>query len=167
MVVTRLQASFQSKPLQTPKTGVFSCSPTRCDGHTFCESVAMGRMTSRPEDMIDLVTSMEPEWPASQYDTLTRNCCHFSDALCVKLGVGHIPRWVMNLASAGDAVVNGGSCCSRGAPPFSTIMSCCGSDAMSNVNLETEVLVDAMPALHATGPDLRDTSRKRPLDARL
>ena len=35
---------------------------------------------------------------------LRHNCCHFSDALCIKLGLGPIPAWVHSLADAGAAL---------------------------------------------------------------
>ncbi|KAH8055928.1 PPPDE putative peptidase domain-containing protein [Aureococcus anophagefferens] len=37
-------------------------------------------------------------WQGNTYALLTRNCCHFCDALCAELGVGPIPAWVNGLA---------------------------------------------------------------------
>merc|ERR1719433_2358201 len=43
-------------------------------------------------------------WTGDAYDYLEQNCCHFSDALALALGVGSIPLWVLNLAKAGSVV---------------------------------------------------------------
>merc|ERR1719401_1782300 len=47
------------------------------------------------------------QWRGEDYDLLRHNCCHFADALCVALGVGHIPFWVTNLAGAGASLEHG------------------------------------------------------------
>jgi len=39
------------------------------------------------------------------YNVLTRNCHHFSNAFCVRLGVGSIPTWINDLADTGAATV--------------------------------------------------------------
>ena len=51
-----------------------------------------------------IITRFMEEWPGTGYDLLRRNCCSFSDALCVALGVGPIPTWVHRLADAGAAL---------------------------------------------------------------
>eukprot|EP00928_Gymnodinium_smaydae_P045486 TRINITY_DN30317_c0_g1_i1.p1 TRINITY_DN30317_c0_g1~~TRINITY_DN30317_c0_g1_i1.p1 ORF type:complete len:908 (-),score=192.40 TRINITY_DN30317_c0_g1_i1:106-2472(-) len=48
-----------------------------------------------------LIDALAVEWPAHTYDLLRHNCCHFSDELCQRLGVGHVPAWVVNLAGVG------------------------------------------------------------------
>ena len=35
---------------------------------------------------------------------MSKNCCSFSDAFAVQLGVGRIPAWVHRLADAGKAL---------------------------------------------------------------
>ena len=47
---------------------------------------------------------MSKVWRGREYNLLRRNCCHFSDALCVRMGVGPIPTWVHRLADAGAAL---------------------------------------------------------------
>lgn len=84
--------------------GIFCCTPKKCDGHSFCTDVLMGHTFLSEEDMIMLLGKMESNWPICGYDILKRNCCHFSSEFCRRLGVGDIPRWVVNMANAGAAV---------------------------------------------------------------
>eukprot|EP00449_Zooxanthella_nutricula_P005220 CAMPEP_0198503816 /NCGR_PEP_ID=MMETSP1462-20131121/10124_1 /TAXON_ID=1333877 /ORGANISM="Brandtodinium nutriculum, Strain RCC3387" /LENGTH=126 /DNA_ID=CAMNT_0044232953 /DNA_START=362 /DNA_END=740 /DNA_ORIENTATION=+ len=51
-----------------------------------------------------LIDLLEREWPVVAYDVINFNCCHFSDEFCMRLGVGGVPYWVMNLAGVGAAV---------------------------------------------------------------
>merc|ERR1712224_741344 len=59
------------------------------------------------EDVKLLLEQLGSEWPGASYDLLRRNCCHFCDDFCQKLGVGPIPQWVTNLAGAGATVDDG------------------------------------------------------------
>uniref|UniRef100_A0A7S1RYM5 PPPDE domain-containing protein n=1 Tax=Alexandrium catenella TaxID=2925 RepID=A0A7S1RYM5_ALECA len=81
--------------------GVFACKPRQCTGHTYHESVYMGA-TSYPRYIVALIIQMaKEEWSAEGYHLLTHNCCHFCADLCLRLGVGRVPGWVLNLARAG------------------------------------------------------------------
>eukprot|EP00929_Paragymnodinium_shiwhaense_P053056 TRINITY_DN26566_c0_g2_i3.p2 TRINITY_DN26566_c0_g2~~TRINITY_DN26566_c0_g2_i3.p2 ORF type:complete len:226 (-),score=63.81 TRINITY_DN26566_c0_g2_i3:126-803(-) len=88
-------------------SGVFRCMPTTCPGHSFRESVSMGEVDLNPDEVFRLVTRMSETWLGTDYDLLRHNCCHFADALCLELGLGHIPPWILNLAGAGASVANG------------------------------------------------------------
>ena len=44
---------------------------------------------------------MKPEWMGPTYDLLRKNCCYFSEAFAVRLGVGYLPKWVNHLAHVG------------------------------------------------------------------
>jgi len=97
--------SFKSEP---HGTGVESCGPKRCVAHSYSESLDMGRTPLSKAEVMDVVFTLMKEWPGSSYDSLRRNCCHFSDELCVRLGVGHIPPWITHLASAASALLDAG-----------------------------------------------------------
>lgn len=88
-------------------SGVFSCTPGECGGHAYREAVSMGETSLGEEDVMILLSTLAQDWQGSDYDILRRNCCHFSDALCRQLQVGHIPGWVTNLAGAGAKVEAG------------------------------------------------------------
>jgi hypothetical protein len=88
-------------------TGVFSNPPKECSMHTYRESVPMGETKLSEEEVGKLIKEMQDAWPGEDYDLLRHNCCTFSDALCVKLGVGNAPKWVTNLAGAGATLEDG------------------------------------------------------------
>mmetsp|Transcript_56143 Transcript_56143/g.180181 ORF Transcript_56143/g.180181 Transcript_56143/m.180181 type:complete len:327 (+) Transcript_56143:66-1046(+) len=106
-------------------SGVFHCRPRLCDGHRYCETVRMGKTPTPEHEVEDLIQLLSSHWPVVAYDTLTRNCCHFCNEFCQRLGVGSIPKRVMNLASAGAAIAaSGDTTCCR-----SVAEQCCGSGA--------------------------------------
>ncbi|CAK9079713.1 DeSI-like protein At4g17486 [Durusdinium trenchii] len=82
-------------------TGIFHCPPRGCDAHSYREPVDMGTTTMTKQDVKLLIEKLKPEWKGDDYDLLRRNCCHFSDALCISLGVGPLPGWVTSLAGVG------------------------------------------------------------------
>lgn len=110
-------------------TGIFCCQPRHCEGHCYSESIPMGTTAMTEGEVLSLVSLLKKDWPAHAYSTLCKNCCHFGDELCQRLGVGSIPRWVMNLAGAGAAVVNAGDtvCCRTMAGQTARSMLCCGA----------------------------------------
>ncbi|CAK0863589.1 unnamed protein product [Prorocentrum cordatum] len=89
------------------ETGVGSCAPRRHKQHRYRESLEMGASPLSSEEIGKLLERMEEEWHGKDYDLLSRNCCHFSDALCRGLGVGTIPEWLLRMASAADTVRTG------------------------------------------------------------
>lgn len=88
-------------------SGVFSCAPKGCEMHKYRESLPMGRTPLSAGQVEQLIRRLSSEWPGVDYDLLRRNCCTFSDELCVQLGVGHVPKWVTNLAGAGATLHSG------------------------------------------------------------
>merc|ERR1712226_984265 len=51
-----------------------------------------------------IISCMVEEYPGDDYDLLRRNCCHFADDFCQRLGVGSIPGWIYRLARVGAGV---------------------------------------------------------------
>uniref|UniRef100_A0A803Q7S9 PPPDE domain-containing protein n=1 Tax=Cannabis sativa TaxID=3483 RepID=A0A803Q7S9_CANSA len=45
------------------------------------------------------------EWRGDSYDLLSKNCNHFCDEYCERLGVPKLPGWVNRFAHAGDAAM--------------------------------------------------------------
>ena len=86
------------------ESGIWSCSPQKCRQHTFRESISLGTTMLSEIEVLKLLTEICEEWPMNSYDLLRRNCCHFCEEFCGLLGVGHLPEWVLNLASAGAVV---------------------------------------------------------------
>lgn len=72
-------------------TGVFSCPPTKNPMYTFRESIILGK-TSFPNSKVNqIVRELSREWPGHSYDLLSKNCNHFCDELCERLGVPKLP----------------------------------------------------------------------------
>jgi len=93
--------------------GVFCSQPRCCNGHTYCQSVTMGRTSMTQFEVLQLIHLMSSYWPVASYDILTHNCCHFCQEFCQRLCVGPVPSWIMSLAGAGAAIVATGdaTCC--------------------------------------------------------
>lgn len=91
-------------------SGIFCCRPRTSDGHVYREAIPMGKTAFSEAEVLDLIHRLQDEWLGRSYDILTKNCCHFSDELCRRLGVGGVPSWVLNLAGAGAAVAGAGEC---------------------------------------------------------
>jgi len=79
-----------------------SCGLPRSDPqHHFRQTVYLGRTQHSREKISSLITDLLEDYPGHAYDLLRRNCCHFADDFCGRLGVGPIPRWVHRLARLG------------------------------------------------------------------
>jgi len=94
---------------------IFCCMPRCCPGHTYIESIPMGRTSMSEIQFLDLIHRLKKEWTSARYDILKRNCCHFSDYLCQRLGVGSIPEWSKSLADTGAAILDTSGKCTEAA----------------------------------------------------
>jgi hypothetical protein len=86
--------------------GLSCVEPRQHPQHRFRQTVWQGTTTLSAEDTAVLISELIEEWPGPDYELLRRNCCHFADEFCVRLGVGHIPGWIYRLASVGAQVDN-------------------------------------------------------------
>ncbi|CAM6037781.1 unnamed protein product [Sphagnum compactum] len=86
-------------------TGVFCCTPTMNPMYTHRESIVLGHMLLSRRRVGQILSELSREWNGSSYDPLSRNCNHFCDALCERLGVQKLPLWVNRFANAGEAAV--------------------------------------------------------------
>mmetsp|Transcript_98678 Transcript_98678/g.170864 ORF Transcript_98678/g.170864 Transcript_98678/m.170864 type:complete len:482 (-) Transcript_98678:56-1501(-) len=78
------------------------CSVPRHDPmHRFRQSVRLGLTSLSAEQITATIRDLIEEYPGQRYDLLHRNCCHFADDFCQRLGVDPIPGWVHRLARAG------------------------------------------------------------------
>jgi hypothetical protein len=73
-------------------TGVFCCAPTMNPMYTHRESIVLGHMLLSRRRVGQILSELSREWNGSSYDPLSRNCNHFCDALCERLGVQKLPR---------------------------------------------------------------------------
>eukprot|EP00443_Scrippsiella_acuminata_P010407 CAMPEP_0115257102 /NCGR_PEP_ID=MMETSP0270-20121206/46592_1 /TAXON_ID=71861 /ORGANISM="Scrippsiella trochoidea, Strain CCMP3099" /LENGTH=271 /DNA_ID=CAMNT_0002672783 /DNA_START=13 /DNA_END=826 /DNA_ORIENTATION=+ len=102
-----LEWSFSCTTDGPYRSGIFAVPPRGCDAHSYREAVEMGETQMTAREVRALIDRLYKEWPGVEYDLLRHNCCHFSDALCIELGVGPIPGWVTSLAGVGAMLRSG------------------------------------------------------------
>jgi hypothetical protein len=85
-------------------SGVFQVPPRACSMHRYRESIYMGDCNLTEQQVFKILRKMVQEWQGREYDLLKHNCCSFSKAFCLELGVGEIPYWVYELAETGSAL---------------------------------------------------------------
>jgi len=56
------------------------------------------------DEIESLLEVLKYEYTGGDYDLLRRNCCHFADDFCQRLGVGRIPGWLYRLARIGARI---------------------------------------------------------------
>jgi len=81
--------------------GVSCTLPRQHPQHHFRQTIGGRRTQLSPEDVADIISQMIEEYPGDDYDLLRRNCCHWADDFCQRLGVSRIPGWVHRLARVG------------------------------------------------------------------
>ncbi|CAA0826399.1 PPPDE putative thiol peptidase family protein [Striga hermonthica] len=86
-------------------TGVFSCPSTKNPMYTYREGIKLGKTAFSIFKVNQILRELSREWPGHSYDLLSKNCNHFCDELCERLGVPKLPGWVNRFAHAGDAAV--------------------------------------------------------------
>jgi len=72
--------------------------------HRYRQTVRLRTTTLSVVDLAALISQLIEEYPGYEYDLFRRNCCHFADDFCRRLGVGGIPGWVHRLARVGAMV---------------------------------------------------------------
>ncbi|KAJ4834228.1 hypothetical protein Tsubulata_018369 [Turnera subulata] len=86
-------------------TGVFSCPSGRNPMYTYREKIVLGKTNFSIFKVNQILRELSREWPGTSYDLLSKNCNHFCDEFCEKLGVPKLPGWVNRFANAGDAAM--------------------------------------------------------------
>jgi len=86
-------------------TGVFSCPSGKNPMYTYRESVVLGKTNFSIFKVNQILRELSREWPGSSYDLLAKNCNHFCDEFCERLGVPKLPGWVNRFANAGDTAM--------------------------------------------------------------
>lgn len=95
-------------------SGVFSCPPCKNPMYTYRESIPLGQTNCSILQVNHILRELSREWPGVSYDLLAKNCNHFCDVFCERLGVSKLPAWVNRFANAGDtAMVVAGSTAAR------------------------------------------------------
>ncbi|KAG1362382.1 deubiquitinase DESI2 [Cocos nucifera] len=86
-------------------TGVFGCPPGKNPMYKYREHILLGETNCSILKVSHILRELSREWPGDSYDLLSKNCNHFCDAFCERLGVPKLPGWVNRFANVGDAAV--------------------------------------------------------------
>ncbi|XP_042037723.1 deSI-like protein At4g17486 isoform X1 [Salvia splendens] len=86
-------------------TGVFHCPSMQNPMYTYHESIKLGQTTNSVYKINQILRELSREWPGESYDLLAKNCNHFCDEFCERLGVSKLPGWVNRFANVGDTAV--------------------------------------------------------------
>ncbi|PPD72917.1 hypothetical protein GOBAR_DD30186 [Gossypium barbadense] len=107
-------------------SGVFCCPSRKNPLYTYREFMVLGRTNSSVFKVNQILCELSREWPGTSYDLLSKNCNHFCDELCERLGVQKLPGceargnhilsfhlagrsiagcWVNRFANTGDAAI--------------------------------------------------------------
>lgn len=72
-------------------SGVFSCPSGKNPMYTYRESIVLGTTDCSIFKVNQILRELSREWPGFCYDLLSKNCNHFCDELCERLGVPKLP----------------------------------------------------------------------------
>ncbi|KAJ8467766.1 hypothetical protein OPV22_030318 [Ensete ventricosum] len=86
-------------------SGVFSCPPGKNPMYTYREQIILGETNCSILKVNQILRELSQAWPGHSYDLLSKNCNHFCDAFCERLGVQKLPGWVNRFANAGDTAI--------------------------------------------------------------
>mmetsp|Transcript_25542 Transcript_25542/g.59470 ORF Transcript_25542/g.59470 Transcript_25542/m.59470 type:complete len:441 (-) Transcript_25542:220-1542(-) len=84
--------------------GISCVEPKEHPQHHYRQTVNLRQTKLTAEQIAAVLSDLIEEYPGYDYDLLRRNCCHFADDFCRRLGVGGIPGWVHRLARIGAQV---------------------------------------------------------------
>lgn len=98
--VNGLEWSFGMSQSDT-MPGISCCEPRTHPAHHYRQTCQLRNTRCNAEEISDLLHRLIEEYPGDDYDFLRRNCCHFADDFCRRLGAGGIPGWIHRLARVG------------------------------------------------------------------
>merc|ERR1712232_1258243 len=84
--------------------GLSCVLPMQHPNHRYRQSVRLHRTKFTAEEIAELISQLAEEYPGHDYHLLRRDCCHFADDFCQRIGAGRIPGWVHRLARIGANV---------------------------------------------------------------
>ncbi|CAK0878334.1 unnamed protein product [Prorocentrum cordatum] len=86
-------------------SGISHSVPGAHREHHFRETVELLPTNLSKKHVLRVIDQeLKREYSGPRYNLLNRNCCHFADDLCQRLGAGPIPFWLYRLASIGDVL---------------------------------------------------------------
>jgi len=88
--------------LQRPKV------PPPGTGWTFYQSVDVAPLQKSRGEVETILRDLKVEFSSGSYDLVSKNCNHFSEAMCQRICSKSIPSWVNAAASVGNSLGIGG-----------------------------------------------------------
>ncbi|CAE7298612.1 unnamed protein product [Symbiodinium natans] len=79
------------------RTGVVCEVPRTNRKHRFRETISLGTTRLSASEVALVIGDLIERWLGEDYHWLHRNCLHFANEFCRKLGVGSIPAWIDRL----------------------------------------------------------------------
>lgn len=70
---------------------VFSCPSTKNPMYTYREKIILGKTDCTIFTVDQILRDLTREWSEYTYDLFSKNCNHFCDVLCHRLGVPKLP----------------------------------------------------------------------------
>ncbi|KAK2404550.1 deSI protein [Trifolium repens] len=86
-------------------TGVFSCPSRKNAMFTYRKSLVLGKTNYNIFKVNQILRELSREWPGNSYDLFSKNCNHFCDEFCLRLGVPKPPGWINRFANVGDTAM--------------------------------------------------------------
>lgn len=83
-------------------TGVSGITPRSHPAHHFRETIRLPRTQLSEEKIVGLIKAMSSEYQGCDYSLFQKNCLHFADDFCQRLGVGGVPLWMHRLVRTGE-----------------------------------------------------------------
>lgn len=83
-------------------SGVHCGTPRKDHQHQFKQQIRLPNTLLAPRKIAKVLEELHVQYWGSEYDLLDKNCCHFADELCKRLGCGPIPSWVHRGANMGS-----------------------------------------------------------------
>lgn len=81
--------------------GISCILPKSHTVHHYRQTVQLRNTKLTPEEIADLLQVLIEEYPGDDYDLLRRNCCHWADDFCKRIGAGRMPGWIYRLSRVG------------------------------------------------------------------
>jgi len=88
----------------TKGSGVSGLRPRTHPSHVYRETICLPCTQLSEEKIVSAIQDLSSQYKGSDYNLLRRNCIHFADDLCLRLGVGGVPFWIHRLVRAGEVL---------------------------------------------------------------
>lgn len=85
-------------------TGVVAGLPRSERQHHFRETVKLPETRLSLQEIDEVLRELVRQYKGADYHILDKNCCHFAEDLCERLGIGSLPAWVHRMGRLGDSL---------------------------------------------------------------